>query len=286
MSVAYLNGEWGLVENMRVPVLDRGFLFGDGVYEVIPVYGGRLFRLYEHLTRLEHSLEGARITRPWLQTQWVDLLEDLVQRSGDSEPAVYLQVTRGVAARAHPFPRKTTPTVFAMGLPRAKRHPQGGGISAVVREDNRWGRCDIKAITLLANVLLQQEAIDAGAAESILVRDGSLTEGASSNVFVVHEGQVLTPPVGPRLLAGITRALVLELASEAGVVCAEQPVSLAVLRQASEVWLTASTMEMVPVVRIDGKVVGDGRPGPVWKKLSQLFQDYVLATHRVAHSAR
>jgi D-alanine transaminase len=281
VSLAYLNGQWGLAENMRVPVLDRGFLFGDGVYEVIPVYRGRLFRLHEHLARLERSLEGARIPQPWPRFQWVDLLEELVWRSATSEPAVYLQVTRGAAMRAHPFPPGTRPTVFAMGMPRVKRH-QGHGVSAVVREDNRWQRCDIKAIALLANILLHQEAIDAGAAESILVRDGWLTEGASSNVFVVHEGQVLTPPTGPRLLAGITRALVLELASEAGIACAEQPVSLSVLGQASEVWLTASTMEMMPVVMIDGTAVGDGKPGPVWNRLNALFREYVLTTRSVA----
>lgn len=285
MSVAYLNGEWASAENLRVPVLDRGFLFGDGVYEVIPVYRGRLFKLYEHLARLERSLEGARLPQPWPRSQWVGLLEDLVQRNASSDPAVYLQVTRGTALRAHAFPSGARPTVFAMGLPRVKHHQKSRGVSAVVREDNRWSRCDIKAITLLANVLLQQEAIDAGAAESLLFRGVWLTEGASSNVFVVHQGRVLTPPVGPRLLAGITRALVLELASAAGIASAEEPVSLAMLRQASEVWLTASTMEVVPVVAIDGTAVGDGRPGPEWKKLNALFQDYVLATHSGAHSA-
>lgn len=282
MSVAYLNGQWGPAESLQVPVLDRGFLFGDGVYEVIPVYGGRLFRLPEHLRRLERSLAGARIARPWPQSQWVALLEELTERGKGSDPAVYLQVTRGAAPRAHPFPAETRPTVLAMGLARVKRH-RGSGVSAIIREDNRWGRCDIKAITLLANVLLHQEAIDTGAAETLLVRDGWLTEGASSNVFVVYEGQVLTPPLGPRLLAGITRGLVLELASEAGVACAEQPVSLAMLRQASEIWLTASTMEMAPVVAIDGAPVGDGRPGPVWKRLNARFQDYVLSVQNAAH---
>lgn len=283
MSLAYLNGEWGAAEEMRVPVLDRGFLFGDGVYEVIPIYRGRLFRLYEHLTRLERSLEGARISQPWSRSQWIDLLHELIARSENSDPAVYVQVTRGAAIRAHPFPQGVRPTVFAMGLPPRKLH-YANGVSAVAREDNRWGRCDIKAITLLANVLLHQEAIDVRAAETILVRDGWLTEGALSNVFVVHEGRVLTPPVGPQLLAGITRALVLELGLEAGIACAEQPVSYAMLRQASEVWLTASTMGITPVVEIDGAAVGEGRPGPVWKRFNALFQDYVLAMHGVARA--
>lgn len=285
MSLAYLNGEWALANTMRVPVLDRGFLFGDGVYEVIPVYRGRLFRLHEHLARLERSLAGARIAPPLAPSQWIELLEELVRRNGSCDPAVYLQVTRGTALRAHAFPSATPATVFAMGLPQVKRYQRASGVAAVVRDDNRWSRCDIKAITLLANVLLHQEAVDAGAAESILIRDGWLTEGASSNVFVVHEGRVLTPPLGPRLLAGITRALVLELASEAGMACAEERVSLAMLRQASEVWLTASTKEVAAVVVLDGTAVGDGRPGPVWKKLNALFQDYVSATHRDAHSA-
>lgn len=281
MSFAYLNGEWGLAANLRVSVLDRGFLFGDGVYEVIPVYGRRLFRLHEHLMRLERSLEAVRISQPWPRSRWLDLLYELVERSENSNSAVYVQVTRGAAMRAHPFPQGTRPTVLAMGLPRLKPH-YARGVSAVVREDNRWGRCDIKAITLLANVLLHQQAIDSRAAECILVRDGWLTEGSLSNVFVVQQGRVLTPPEGPRLLAGITRALVLELGSEAGIVCAEQPVSIAMLRQASEVWLTASTMGLAPVVEIDGVAVGHGRPGPVWKKLNALFQDYVVAGRSVA----
>ncbi|MGF1614920.1 MAG: D-amino acid aminotransferase [Gammaproteobacteria bacterium] len=277
MSFAYLNGRWDPVQEMRVSILDRGFLLGDGVYEVIPLYQGRLFRLQEHLARLERSLEGARIAKPWPRSQWVAILEELVERGGAEDPAVYLQVTRGMALRQHPFPRDVKPTVLAMGLPRVKPHHGGRGISVVVREDNRWGRCDIKAITLLPNVLLHQQAVDAGAAESILHRAGWLTEAAASNVFVVHEDRVLTPPLGPALLAGITRALVLELATRAAIPCAEEPVSLEMLRQASEVWLTASTMEMAPVVAIDGVAVGEGKPGPVWERLYTLFQDHVLA---------
>lgn len=273
VRLAYLNGEWGAPEAIRVSVLDRGFLFGDGVYEVIPIYDGRPFRLQAHLARLERSLASVRIEQPHTLAQWVSLLEELVERSGAQDPAVYLQVTRGVAMRGHPFPPGITPTVLAMGLGRQKPIP-ADGIRAIVRQDNRWGRCDIKAITLLANILLRQEAIDQGAEETILCRDGLLAEAAASNVFIVHEGRILTPPEGPSLLSGITRGLVLELAQGAGLACAEQPVSEDMLREADEVWLTASTLEIAPVIAIDGIPVGNGRPGSLWRKLDALYREY------------
>lgn len=274
MSTAYLNGQWTPLEATCVSVLDRGFLFGDGVYEVIPVYAGCLFLLQEHLARLERSMMAVGIDSPCDRSQWVVLLEELVARNEAQLRAVYLQVTRGTAAREHAFPRGVVPTVLAMALGHQKRDP-AHGMRAVIRPDNRWARCDIKAITLLPNVLLRQQASAAQAEEAILSRDGLISEGAASNVFIVHQGQLLTPARGPTLLAGITRALVMDLASAAGYPCSEASISETQLRQADEVWLTASTMEIVPVVEVDGHAIGQGRPGPVWEQMYALFRERV-----------
>ena len=216
MSTAHLNGAFLPLDEARIPVMDRGFLFGDGVYEVIPVYGGKLFRLAHHLKRLANSLDAVRIGNPLTDNDWTALLTELVERNSGGEQSVYLQVTRGVAARRdHAFPADIKPTVFAMSSANTTAHGSESdpGITAVTLPDIRWQHCNIKAITLLPNVLLRQQAIDADTAEAILIRDGYAMEGAASNLFVVSNGLLLTPPNGPALLPGITRDLILELAA-------------------------------------------------------------------------
>ena len=267
MTTAYLNGSFLPLEDARVPVMDRGFLFGDGVYEVIPVYGGRLFRLAQHLQRLQDSLDGVRIANPLSTDAWGELLGELVKRNTGVDQAVYLQVTRGVAPkRDHAFPADTRPTVFAMSnpLPEPRNIAGEAGIHAITLPDIRWQHCNIKAITLLPNVMLRQQAIEADTAEAILIKDGHATEGAASNIFIVRNGVLVTPPKGPTLLPGITRDLILELAAGNAVPYREADIPEAELHTADEIWLTSSTREISPVVRLDDAAVGNGRPGPAW----------------------
>jgi len=283
-AIVYLNGEYVPADEARVSIWDRGFMFGDGVYEVIPAYGGRLFRLEQHLQRLDNSLFEIRLAPPLSHGQWGRCLEELIRRNGGGDLSVYLQVTRGQAVRNHGFPDGTPPTVVATCSPLPEVAPETlrDGVAAVTCEDIRWKYCHIKAITLLPNVLLRQQALDAGAAEAILVRDGTVTEGAASNIFVVKDGLVLTPPNGPYLLPGITRDLIIELAREAGLTCREASLPAASLAAADEIWLTSSTRELTPVTLLDGEPVGDGRPGPVWQRLYALFQAYKHTLRREA----
>jgi D-alanine transaminase len=283
MTTAYLNGSFLPLEDARVPVMDRGFLFGDGVYEVIPVYGGRLFRLAQHLQRLQNSLDGVRIGNPLSPDAWRELLEELVSRNSGSNQAVYLQVTRGVAAkRDHAFPADVRPTVFAMSNPLPEPRDIAGepGIHAITLPDIRWQHCNIKAITLLPNVMLRQQAVEADTAEAILIKDGYATEGAASNIFIVRNGILVTPPKGPTLLPGITRDLIIELAAANAIPYREADISEAELHAAGEIWLTSSTREISPVVRLDDAAVGNGRPGPVWRHMIALFQAYKDAIRR------
>lgn len=280
MPSVYLNGEFLPAEQAFIPVLDRGFLFGDGVYEVIPVYGGHLFRLDQHLQRLDQSCAGIRLPVPMDHAGWKTMLRELVDRNGGGDQGVYLQVTRGVApVRDHAFPEPTRPTVFAMSSPLRPQAPElaDAGVSAITLEDTRWVYCHIKAITLLPNVLLRQEALDGGAHEAILLRAGEATEGAASNLFIVLGGVLITPPKSPKLLPGITRDLVLELAAAHGIAHREDRVPEAALRAAEEIWLTSSTKEVLPVTRLDGAAVGGGRPGPRWRQLTALYADYKAA---------
>ncbi len=277
MTIAYLNGDFLPLDQACVPVMDRGFLFGDGIYEVIPVYGGKLFRLTHHLKRLQNSLDAVRIANPLDADAWEAILTELVERNPGSDQAVYLQVTRGVAPRRdHAFPEETRPTVFAMSSPSAEpvNITAIQGITAITLPDIRWQHCNIKAITLLPNVLLRQQAIDAGSAEAILLKDGYAIEGAASNVFIVNNGILTTPPNGPALLPGITRDLILELADANAVLFREGSISEADLRQADEIWLSSSTREISPVTKLDDQPVGSGQPGPVWQTMIGLFQEY------------
>lgn len=276
MATAYLNGEFLPLGQAKVSVLDRGFLFGDGVYEVIPVYGGHFFRLTLHLQRLEQSLEAIHLQNPLLENQWQEILRELVACNKGLDQAVYLQVTRGAAVRNHAFPDRVEPTVFAMSSPLEPLSAElrVKGVSAVTREDIRWKYCHIKSIALLANVLLRQEAIEAGAKEAILLHEERLTEGAASNVFTVRGGVLATPPKGLSLLSGITRDLVLELARENRIPCQERTIPTQELTQADEIWLTSSTREIVPVTRIDGIQIGNGTPGLLWQQMDRLYQAY------------
>lgn len=273
MSIAYINGEYAPLEEVRISPLDRGFLFADGVYEVIPVYGGKLFRRDAHLDRLERSLDAVRIHNPLGRGAWCDLLTQMVERNGGGDQAVYMQVTRGPAPRDHAFPKPATPTVFAMTRTRPGdvRTPP---LNAVTRTDIRWHRCDIKSVALLPNVLMREEAEDASASEAILIRDGAVTEGTATNVFIVEGERVLTPAKSPYILGGITRDVLIELMGAAGIVCHEQAVPEAALRAATEIWVSSSTKEVAPVVRLDGVPVGEGVPGSLWERVYGHFQDY------------
>lgn len=276
MSIVYLNGEFLEESKAQVSVLDRGFIFGDGVYEVIPVYGSHPFRIFEHLDRLFNNLTATRIANPYQRVAWIDLINRLIQNNQGVDQSVYLQITRGVAKRDHAIPDNITPTVFMMSNPLIAQSTDNlnQGISAITCNDNRWANCHIKAISLLANVLLRQQAIDVGTEEAILIRDGEVTEGAASNVFIVKDDLLMTPPKGPRLLPGITRDLILELAQANGLSCSEDLISEAQLQAADEVWLTSSVKEVIAVTKLNDKPIGAGKPGPVWLKLYGYYQDY------------
>jgi D-alanine transaminase len=279
MKRVYLNGEWLPPEQARVSVFDRGFVFGDGVYEVIPAYGRRLFRLKHHLQRLDNSLAAIGLRNPLPPREWEAVLTRLLDENSGEDQSVYVEVTRGPAPRDHAFPAEVHPTVFAYAQPIHYPEPSqlAGGVSAITTEDIRWRRCDIKAIALLPNVLMRQEAKECGAAEAILIRDGYATEGAASNIFIVEQGVLVTPPKGPFILPGITRDLILELAHAHGVQNKEEPIAQARLFDADEVWMTSSTREVLPITRIDGQAIGGGRPGPVAKRMYGFYQDYKQA---------
>lgn len=279
MNQVYLNGEFLPPDQARVSVFDRGFVFGDGVYEVIPAYGQRLFRLGQHLDRLDRSLDAIGLANPLLRAQWRDMLERLMAENPATDHSLYVQVTRGVAPRDHGFPKVVHPTVFAYAQPLAPPDPHylETGVAAVTTPDIRWQRCDIKSIALLANVLSRQHALEQGVTESIMVRDGRVTEGAASNIFAVLDGVLRTPPKGRQILPGITRDLVLELARDHGIPCAETDFSEAQMLGAPEVWMTSSTKEILPITRINEDAVGEGRPGPVFARMHRLYQDYKAA---------
>ncbi|MEZ2350552.1 D-amino acid aminotransferase [Caballeronia sp. RCC_10] len=277
----YLNGEWGPLSEARIPVLDRGFIFGDGVYEVVPLYaqagGARLpFRLAQHLARLDRSLGKIRIDNPFDDAGWRALTHRAIEaNAGPGDALVYIQVTRGVAAkRGHAFPAGITPTVFVMLSPIAypSDASRAQGAVAVTAEDKRWLHCDIKSISLLGNVLMAQHAAEHDALETIQLRDGLLTEGSSSNVWIVAGGTLLGAPRGPRILEGIRYGLIEELAAEAGIPFEERDITEAELRAADEVMISSATKEVMPITTLDGKRVGGGRPGPVYAALYDAYQ--------------
>jgi D-alanine transaminase len=272
--IVYLNGQYLPLEEAKVSVLDRGFIYGDGVYELVPVYGRRAFRLPQHLTRLQHSLDGIRLANPHTDAEWTSIIAELAARQPYDDQGVYLQVTRGVARRDHAFPAGTPATVFMMSNPLAT--PSAGqvekGVAVVTAEDNRWRRCDLKTISLVGNVLMRQLAADAGALETVMFRDGWLTEASASNVLVVRGGTVVAPPRDNLILPGITYGAVYDFATEAGMPFDVRPVDRAEALAADEMWLTSSTKEVLAVTTVDGKPFAGGVPGPAFRRMHALFQ--------------
>ncbi len=274
----YLNGEFMPIEEAKISVLDRGFIFGDGVYEVIPVYSRNAFRLAEHLRRLQHSLDGIRLANPLSDGEWANIVSKLIERNKEQDQYLYMHITRGVAKRDHAFPNPPVkPTVFMMSSPLrpAPADLLQSGVGAVTAQDNRWLRCDIKAISLLPNVLLRQMAVDVGCAETILVRDNAfMTEGAASNIFVVKDGKLLGPPKDNLMLPGITYDVVLEIAVANGISHEVRKISVEELYTADELLLTSSTKEVLAITRLDGNPVGNGKPGAMFSKLYKLYQAF------------
>jgi len=274
--IAHFNGELMPLDKVAISPLDRGFIFGDGVYEVIPVYEGRMLRGREHFERLQRSMDEIRLMNPHTVDEWMALTAKLLEHHPGNQ-SVYIQVTRGVPPkRDHVLPQGLTPTVFMMCYPLAtpSREQVENGVACVTHRDFRWEKCHIKSTSLLGNVLARQISADAGAAETILLRDGMLTEASASNVFVVKDGVVAAPPRDNHILLGITYDLLTRLAAEGSLKLEIRPVSEAQLRSADEVWLSSSTKEVLAVTTLDGKPVGSGKPGPVFRRMHSLYQDY------------
>lgn len=274
-QIAYLNGAFQALSETRISVLDRGFLFGDGVYEVIPVYENQPFRLDAHLDRLAQSLDALQIADPLTRGEWHQMVTQLIHQNGGGDLAVYIQVTRGVETRRdHFYSDDTTPTVFAMASRRGEPPAETieHGVSAITVDDPRWTRCDVKAITLLANVLSRQEARHADANEAIYIRDGRLTEGAASNIFLVKGGVLITPPKSQSILPGITRDALIDVARNGGIPVDERPVDQTELASADELLMTSSTKEVLAITRLNHQPVGTGRPGPVSLRLRNLWR--------------
>ena len=281
-TLCYLNGEYGALRDAKVSVLDRGFIFGDGIYEVVPAYGGKLFRFDEHLARLNRSLAKLRIANPHSREQWLErcrkLLAASADKSGTGDQLVYIQITRGVALRDHVFPTDIEPTVFMMcsAMKPATPEQRHAGVACITARDFRWERGDIKSISLLGNVLARQMSADKGATETIMFRNGFLTEAAASNVWVVHEGAVLGPPKSEHVLEGIRYDLIRELCEEVGLAYNLRPIAEADVLSADELLLSSATKEILPVTSLDGAPVGHGalrgKPGPVYARLFEAYQ--------------
>ncbi len=278
----YLNGRFVPLEDAKISVLDRGFIYGDGVYELIPVYKREPFRMPHHLRRLQRSLDGIRLANPHTDAQWEAIIRELVAAQPFDDQGVYFQVTRGVAKRDHAFPAGVTPTVFMMSNPLAtpSREQVERGVAVVTAEDNRWKRCDLKTISLVGNVLMRQLAADAGAVETVMFRDGWLTEASASNVLVVVGGTIVAPPKDNLILPGITYDAAFEFAQQAGLAFDVRPVSRAEALAADEMWLTSSTKEVLAVTSVDGRAFASGKPGPVFRAVYDLFQQRKAALVR------
>jgi D-alanine transaminase len=273
-DIAFVNGAFLPFEDATVSIDDRGFQFGDGVYEVLRVYGGVPFRPAEHLARLERSARSLGIVLPFHVDRWTELITDALQRSGYHEAKIYIQVTRGVAPRDHSYSASLTPTVVV--TVRSLVPPADGlyrnGVNVITVTDLRWGRCDIKCTSLLANVLAKQQAVNEGVFEALFVRDGCVLEGATSNVMMIQGGRLITPPEGPLLLSGVTRRVALQIADENGVSTEQRPIKETELHTAEEVFLTGTIIEILPVVRVNGRPIGTGTPGPKTSEFIARFQ--------------
>lgn len=275
-TLCYLNGDYQPLSEARISPLDRGFLFGDGIYEVIPVYSRRPFRFDEHMRRLQASLDGIRLPNPHTPEEWRGILGRVIREAAFADQTLYIQITRGAdSKRDMNFPQGVAPTVFVFAAPLASptQEQRQTGIAAITAEDSRWARCDLKAITLLPNILLRQQATDAGASETILLRDGYLTEGTASSIFVVKNGVILAPPQSQHVLAGTTYDVILELVAQYGAPHEVRPISEAELLDADEIWMSSSSKGVLSITTLDGRPVGDGQPGPIAR---QMYACYCL----------
>ncbi len=277
-QIVFLNGKFLPVTEAKVSVLDRGFLFGDGVYEVIPSYSGVIFHLEDHIERLQQSLDAIHLPFEWSVDEWRDLFNNLLEKNNckDADYGIYLQITRGSAPRSHYFPDKVEPTIFAMANPFPKL-PKGAienGFAAITADDIRWSWCYIKSITLLPNSFMMQNAYEQGAREAILIRDGYAIECGSSNLFIVKNGVLKTPPKSVHMLGGITREVIIMLAERNNWTLEVKEISEAELFTADEIWATSSTKELYPIVKLNNKAVGDGIPGQYAKRMLKLYREY------------
>ncbi|HEY5366627.1 MAG TPA: D-amino acid aminotransferase [Casimicrobiaceae bacterium] len=273
----YLNGEYLPAHEAKVSVLDRGFIYGDGVYEVVPVYARQPFRMQQHLRRLQHSLDGIRLANPMSDAQWTAVIGEMIARQPFADQAVYFQVTRGVARRDHAFPAGVAPTVFMMSnpLPLPSAAQVKHGVAVVTAEDNRWQRCDLKTISLVGNVLMRQLAVDAGAVETMMFRDGFLTEASASNVLALIDGVIVAPPKDNHILPGITYDATVDFARAAGMPVEMRAVTRAETLAAQELWLSSSTKEVLAITTVDGAPFAGGEPGPLFRRMWDVFQAHL-----------
>jgi len=274
-DIGFLNGDFMALQDVKISAEDRGFQFADGVYEVVRTYGGVPFRLQEHLERLQRSAHALALPMPFTVEEWGDFVREGIKKAGYVEHKVYIQITRGVSPRDHVFPahHEATCVMTVRELRPLDVMLRRSGVTAITTRDLRWARCDIKSLNLLPNVLARQQAKDSGVFEAIFVRDGIVTEGAVSNVMIVSNGRLCTAAEDERILSGVTRRLVLDLAGKAGIGVEERDIPLHEFRNADEALLTGTTVEVLPVVRVDDRLIGDGQPGPVTKRLAAVFQD-------------
>jgi len=278
MGIVYLNGHYLPIEQATVSVLDRGFIYGDGVYELIPVYRRKPYRVTEHLARLQYSLDRIRLANPYTEDRWRSIIGGIIEQQPFDDQGVYFQVTRGVAKRDHTFPQGVPATVFMMSNPLATPPAEviANGVACVTAMDERWLNCDIKSISLVGNVLMRQLSADQGAVETVMFRNGWLTEASASNVLIVENGKIVAPPKDRMILPGITYGALYDLAVAGGLSFAMRPISAAEVWTADELWLSSSTKEVVAIVTLDGQPVGNashrGRPGPVFRQMHALFQ--------------
>lgn len=273
MTQVFLNGDFKPLNEAKISVLDRGFMFGDGVYEVIPVFNHKIFRFKEHLERLNNSLRAIYMENPFSKKEWLSIFVQLIDKIGEENQSIYVQITRGISERDHNIGLTDKPTIFVMSRPLPKKN-LSNGIKAVTHEDIRWSNCHIKAITLLPSVLLRHRAKLQDAKEAILIKNNYVTEGAASNVFLLKDNIVYTSPKNNAVLPGITRDLILELLKKEHIEYKEEPIKETLLYIADEVWLTSSTWEIVPVIKINDKLVADGKVGSTWNRVNKLYQFY------------
>ena len=283
-NIVYLNGKYLPIEEATISVMDRGFLFGDGIYEVVPVLGRKLLRIDEHLTRLQNSLDRISLLNPFNNEEWANIFSELLEKNEGEDRAIYLQISRGAYLKRDLSTQQkvgeaTPATVFAMVLQVVPPDIEvvSAGISVITLDDFRWNACDIKSTSLVANVMLKQQAIDAKVGDAILIKNGVVTEGTASNVFLVKDNVLITPPSDKQLLPGITRDLVIEIAKNNAILIEERKIKLAELYTADEIWMTSSTREIAPVISLNGKAVSSGVAGKMWKRMVDLYQQYKQA---------